>query len=56
MQENDTQPNGLIYNYNGLIYNYNGLIYNFVQEKLKTATTKSQKFVCTYSEKSTDKL
>jgi hypothetical protein len=41
---------------NGLIYNYNELICNFVQKKLKTAATKSQKFVWTYSEKSTDKL
>jgi hypothetical protein len=41
---------------NGLIYNYNELIYNFAQDKLKTAATKSQKIVWTYSEKSTDKL
>jgi hypothetical protein len=49
MRANDMQPNGLI-------YNYNGLIYNFVQKKLKTAATKSPKFVWTYFEKSTDKL
>jgi hypothetical protein len=48
MRAEDMQPNGLIYNYNGLIYNF--------AQKFETVATKSQKFVWTYFEKSTDKL